>query len=281
MLYRDYDLSNYLCKIKRRIFSLLIPYLIWEFSAGLLNRSLFQEPERVLANIFLLQKWPPIGPLWYMYVIFLLTLASPVIFYLLKWKKGFGGCILFVLLVAIVYYNDYFKGPIVYHFLIYGYVKSIINYLPAYLTGCYFGIHARYKGWNPFTGCVLLLLAALLTDTFIEEFFTEIMYCMMPILLLYAFPMIPTEGRIGHLFNLSFLMYATHSYFSVHLTPRIRELLLKITSESWVANLAGRLLVLPAVILLSTAVWLLLSTVCPAALRIITGGRVKLLEELK
>ena len=35
------------------------------------------------------------------------------------------------------------------------------------------------------------------------------------------------------------------------------------------------LMVLPAVILLAAAVWMLLSAVCPPLLKIITGGRVK------
>ena len=275
LLYRDFELKSYAGKVKRRVFSLLVPFLLLETAAGILNGSLLQDPGRVLGSIFLLQKWPPVGPLWYMYAIFLFALLSPVPYLLLKWKRPWGGCVLFLLLAAIVYWNDVFKGPFVYHFLTYGYVSSIINYLPAYLTGCYFGIHDRDRERNPFAGCLLILLAALLAEPVVEGMLTETVHCILPVLMLYAFPDVRAEGRKRALFNLTFLVYAIHSYPTVHLTPRIRSLLLKITPEAWFANLMGRLLVLPAVILLAAAVWMLLSAVCPPLLKIITGGRVK------
>ena len=275
LLYRDYDLKSWAGKVKRRFFSLLVPFLVWELAAGILNRSLLQDPGRVLSNIFLLQKWPPIGPLWYMYAIFLFALLSPVPYLLLKWKKPWGGGILLLLLAGIIYWNDLFKGSFVYHFLTYGYVRSIINYLPAYLTGCYFGIRARDREYNPFTGCVLILLGALMINPFVEEFFAETVYCVLPILMLHAFPVVRAEGRIRDLFGLSFLVYAIHGYPTVHFTPWIRNLVLKITPETWVANLAGRLVMVPVSVMLAVIVWLALSAVCPPLLKIITGGRVK------
>ena len=276
LLFRDYDLKkNYTGKIKRRVFSLLVPYVLWEAAGGILNKSLLQNPGRVLANIFLLQKWPPIGPLWYMYAIFLFAVCSPVIYFLLKWKTPWGGVILFLLICVIVYYNDFSRGSFIFHFLSYGYVRSIVTYLPAYLTGCWFGIRERDRAGNPFTGCVLLLLAAVIAKHFYEDIFLQTVNCVLPILMLYAFPTVPVEGRRKRLFNLSFLMYATHSYLTVHLAPRVRNVLLGITPETWVANFFARFIVLAAVIALAAVIWLVLSFACPPVLKVITGGRVK------
>lgn len=282
LLFRDFDLKrNYLSKIKRRVFSLLVPYVLWELAGGLLNRSLLREPGTVLANIFLLQKWPPIGPLWYMYAIFLFAVISPVFWFLLKWRKPWGGCVLFALIFALVYYNEMTRGSFIFHFLSFGYMRSIVTYLPAYLTGCYFGMHDRDRDHPPFTDCIVLLLAALMAKHFYEDIFLQTVNCLLPILMIYAFPAGSVEGRRKRLFNLAFLMYATHSYLTVHLAPAVRSALLGMMPETWVANLGARFIVLGAVILLAAAVWLALSLICPPVLKVITGGRVKPLREIK
>ena len=78
LLFLNLSLLNWAHKVKRRVFSLLVPYLAWQcltFAANLLHHEAMTKRE-FLKTTFLLGQWPPDGALWYLYAVFLLPIPD-------------------------------------------------------------------------------------------------------------------------------------------------------------------------------------------------------------
>lgn len=79
LLFLNLSLRGWAGKVKRRTFSLLVPYLAWQcltFAVNLLHHEAMTKRE-FLKTTFLLDQWPPDGALWYLYAVFLLALLAP------------------------------------------------------------------------------------------------------------------------------------------------------------------------------------------------------------
>ena len=103
LLFVGYDMSRYPRKMIRRIKRLAVPYIIWNMLFGvcyvLLARVIPSMSSRVaslgvdsfsgaLANIFSLSDLPIDGPLWYLRLVFLFALVSPVLWLVMRIGNG-------------------------------------------------------------------------------------------------------------------------------------------------------------------------------------------------
>lgn len=80
LLFLNLSLRGWAGKVKRRTFSLLVPYLAWQcltFAVNLLHHEAMTKRE-FLKTTFLLDQWPPDGALWYLYAVFLLALLATI-----------------------------------------------------------------------------------------------------------------------------------------------------------------------------------------------------------
>lgn len=115
LFYRDFDFSKYPAKMKNRFFSLMVPYLFWNFFRFALlyvigkcsTPGSFQHETRVVFTIpnllegLFFYKYN-LG-YWFMYQLILYTLSCPLIYILLK-KKPVG--ILALLAVVLIFSTD-------------------------------------------------------------------------------------------------------------------------------------------------------------------------------
>lgn len=90
LLFNNLNFKSYKRKIKSRIFSLLIPYVLWQliiaFKLVVQGKQDFSLWGFISEN-FLFRMWPADGALWYVYAIFIMALLSPVLLVLYRNKK--------------------------------------------------------------------------------------------------------------------------------------------------------------------------------------------------
>ena len=93
LLFRNLTFKNFGEKLKRRTYSLLLPYFIWQVGVEAVSiimsalRHNLPEPKEELKyfveSVFLMKEWPPDGALWYLYALFWLALLSST-----EWQRS-------------------------------------------------------------------------------------------------------------------------------------------------------------------------------------------------
>ena len=112
LLFSGYSISNLPNKITRRVKRLFVPYLAWNiffaifyvvlaktmpsFSARVASFGL-DSISGIVTKVFGFSSVPIDGPLWYLRLVFALTLVSPIIWIILK---AYQGCVALVLCAA-------------------------------------------------------------------------------------------------------------------------------------------------------------------------------------
>jgi len=99
LLFKNYSIGNYYEKIKRRVKRLFVPYVIWNTTFVLFYLICGKMVPRLAARVssfsldsiggafskvLSLTVHPIDGPLWFLRTLFALSIASPVIYYLVK-----------------------------------------------------------------------------------------------------------------------------------------------------------------------------------------------------
>lgn len=275
LLFQNFSLPAYGPKMKRRVFSLLIPYTLWQCLKALWDIFIRGEeviPETFLKTTFLLQKWAEIGALWYVYAIFLLALLSPLFYCLLK--NRYSGWCLILLVAFFVEIRAYFDHGWVARILHYGCMGSVIRYLPCYMIGCYFGMH---NGGESDPKSLKLLLPILLMAVLMQKvklgFQSELVTKALPVMLLYLLP-IPSCLRGKGIYSASFLIYALHQPVMEEIWEPCHNWLLSFgTMPVALHNLLIRILILAASIAAAVLMQALLRKLSPRILELLSGGR--------
>lgn len=274
LLFYGLNYRNYLKKIERRVHSLLIPYLIWQ--ALVLIKDLcigrrYEIPD-VLLRTFGLELWPLNGPLWYVYVVFLLALLlSPVLLLMFSSKRS-AWISTFAMLILIRFLKQTSIEP-VRIVVSYGLFSRILTYLPAYMIGAYYGrFYEKNRMPESMVYSLAVVLFAYLLDFKISGFFTDMVVMTLPMVLIFIFPSIPKlENR--KIYGYTFLIYALHHPFIVDLKGYIDEGMALIPIPVTILNIFEHMLILAVSVLLAAGLSKLLEKLSPKILAVITGGR--------
>ncbi len=273
----------YFGKINRRLISLFIPYLIWNI---IYNYLPFMERisfNGFIKNVFLFNHYPPCMPMWYCYSILVLSLISPVFYYMFKGDKG----IFFLLIICsiVIVIMDIEKG-VVGQITQKGTLWNTFHYLAAYLVGLYCGMNNKKfsESNNCLSELIISLFIFLVLSAFIPKAFDTMIIPIVTVLLLYLLPTINENNKINkyifNISNISFLIFCTHEYWCARLQRFIRiHLLLKIYPYAWFANIACRIIILIFVVLFAWVFWYILGVFSPFLLKILSGGRCKVYKK--
>lgn len=274
LLFRDLRMENYGAKIRRRVSTLLIPYVIWQVLTVIKNNlQLWMQGQNgtnlssFLLRTFTLVEFPENGALWYVYGIFLLAILSPVILVLMKNK----WCGLITLLAAVLFVNLKGRIPIVNGFLGLGVLPNICMYLPSYLSGAFLGRFSRDLKQKDCLLCVpVIFLATVFTEQIAPGNLVMTCIFLLPILLLI---LVPGVGFLEDMwvYRLSFLVYALHSPVIADLKQLLVDAVPGMAAS--VYNLLVRLLVLTVVLMLAAVVHITCKRYAPKLLVLLTGGR--------
>lgn len=114
----DNSLKCYKNKLKKRIFSLLVPYLIWNFIAYLVYAFITHtmQPEDFVQSFWVVNSKPghspADGPLWFVRTLMMLSIISPVMYCLNK-NKYTAFISLILLLLWLIGCPGFNKGTII------------------------------------------------------------------------------------------------------------------------------------------------------------------------
>lgn len=274
LLFYGFNYRNYLKKIERRVHSLLIPYLIWQALVLIKDLCIGRRYEilDVLLRTFGLELWPLNGPLWYVYVVFLLALLlSPVLLLMFSSKRS-AWISTFAMLILIRFLKQTSIEP-VRIVVSYGLFSRILTYLPAYMIGAYYGrFYEKNRMPESMVYSLAVVLFAYLLDFKISGFFTDMVVMTLPMVLIFIFPSIPKlENR--KIYDYTFLIYALHHPFIVDLKGFIDEGLAWIPIPVTILNIFEHMLILAASVLLAAGLSKLLEKLSPKILAVLTGGR--------
>lgn len=162
--FKEYDSKKYLPKIKSRLFSLIIPYLLWntvwmlwEIFCSYSFISVFSESgdtypltlASILKGIFFYQCN---GPFWFVFDIIIFSLAAPLLFLIIR-NKYIGIASVVCLSVASLY-GIYIPIDLFY------YPTSIIFYMTGAIIGYHFFDYACQKSSKPMQIISTVILSA-------------------------------------------------------------------------------------------------------------------------
>ena len=274
LLFYGLSYSNFLKKIERRVHSLLIPYLIWQALVLIKDLCIGRRYEvlDVLLRTFGLELWPLNGPLWYVYVVFLLALIfSPILLLMFTNKKAaWISTIVLVFLIQLLK-----KAPVdsIQMVLKYGLFSRILTYLPAYMIGAYYGrFYDKNKMPQSLIYSVAVVIFAYLLDFNMRDFFRDMVVMTLPMTLIFILPAIPKlENR--KIYGYTFLIYALHHPLIVDFQCFIDEAFAMMPLPVTLLNVFEHLLILAVSILLAIGLSKILGKIWPKGLEIITGGR--------
>lgn len=274
LLFRNMSsLKSCLEKMKRRVSSLLLPYLFWQLLTVvlfLLTRRYRTRAALVgcLKAIFLLQNYPPDIPLWYLYTVFLWTLLSPLLFLLLK-NRRLGFALLLLMDIGLFFLmND----PRCKSVSGCGIVWLTLRYTFPYLSGAFYGLHfpdprdrdsLKYIGFS-------LIFAYALSSLSLRDFKISVLLAAFPILILKYFP--ERLCRDKKLYHCSFILMAIHYPIYQLILDQIEGVKITGIPASLVSTLF-RFAFLIGTTALSYGILVLLSRFTPRFCKLITGGR--------
>lgn len=275
LLFHGLSFSTYQRKTKSRVSSLLVPYLSWEllFTLPTVLRAVLRGRAPELPNwfgtVFLLQRWPPDGALWYVYAVFLLALLSPPLLLLFRHKRT--AQIGVVVLILAVYLLGASGLPAVEALRSYGCMDNIWMYLPTYLLGAYYGAFG-IESPRALGLLAVLLGGAAVIAPLCPGVLTEMILRVLPSAVLCLLPADFIKGT-ARVYRLPFLMYALHEPLIPFVVPALRRAIYAVLPYAAAADLGGRALYLGFTVLLAAALYAALQRACPKLLRALTGGR--------
>lgn len=154
----------------------------------------------------------------------------------------------------------------------YGYLSNILSYFPSYIIGTFYGYYSsREKQKLDFKYCLAILLVIFIFEGVYGGILNNITIRIMPLVLFYTFPVNKIIENCN-IYKLSFLIYAIHQPIMSDTLGYIRNLLYYYIPIASIVNLAGRLVYLFFVIVISSAIYIILKRVSVKGLVWMTGG---------
>jgi len=274
-----------LSKLKTRVYTLLIPYLIWNTVMLLFSDIKINSVSDILVKYTL---DPACGQLWYLLAIFFFSLFSPLVAYLSR-KRYLMNIFLAVMLIFIILKNSsvipsLFTAPEIWWW--YG---NPFFYLPAYLIGVIIALNFGTAALNvslpstlPYkilsialtiTTVGLLLLGFSNFEALGVGYLLPYAYYLAPIVLWLTISNSFFTRDIPQFLNCAFFTYATHYAVGNKIVPYLTSIF-NIESLSVLEAFGVRLLLVAMIYLFSIALSEFLRLVLkPRAYGALTGNR--------
>lgn len=271
LLFYRLSFETYKSKLKKRVFSLLIPFLVWQVIFICYQSCLGAKFDiaDTLSSIFLMTEKPPNGVLWYVYAVFLLAVLSPV--QLLIYRNKIAGLLSIMVIPIVCHVLLKFTPGFAEGFVSYGYLAQIIDYFPAYCFGGYCGyLCGKADRSEVFGSCLIAALCSLFFNNILDGLFIYTVIQLLPMVLIHLLPV--SEGK-GRVFHTSFLIYAIHRPIQMFIRDHGFHLILKYAGSIFIANVIYILLSVVMVIFAAYLIYRVLNRFAPKVLSLLTGGR--------
>lgn len=276
----------YANKLKKRFWSLLIPYLIWNLLLVLLSYAktkatvAFGFPDdggvqylKETGPAFWFWTGPINFPLYFMRDLMVMSLLAPLLYYVFKGLRRIGGAVLLLALMSLYAFTEWMPDMPGIDF------RSLVFFS----VGAYLGIYklnmlelARKVKWPSAILAAILLVAATLANA--KPFHTAILYWFFPFgmitLMNICDALIDNERRCVRMCRMAetvFFVFASHEIFILGLTKGVFS---RVFGDGlpglWISYFGVPVVVLSICLLLYWCI----KKIMPRTLSFICGGRV-------
>ena len=269
-------------KWKKRIKTLLIPFLVWTVIIGGYQVVVWDMTFNLKDIFYHLFETPIAGPLWYILGLLILQLFAPIIIPLKQKKK-----IVTIIFSLIIIYISLRTLKIIPHFLEFKnwwWYNNLIFYTPVYILGAYIGMYypdillkLEYNAKKHTHIGLILLLTVLLFWHFItpNTNFLNIIY---PIISIIGFWLILKprfcSKNLPDFLNCGFFMFALHQPVLIPITNKFITLIIKNHSVIGTEVVLIKIIQLCAIIIISGVARKLASLIFSKNINYyLTGGR--------
>lgn len=273
LLYVNLTEDNYGEKMKRRLKSLLVPFIIWNI-LGLIKVCITDGiPRSKMTYITHFTIDPFDGPMWYVLVVFLLGFLAKGVYRLFNKNRLLCLWVLVCLALGFVVlscFSDMIDaiGP-------YGwYLTRLCRFIPCYLVGIILALYKSSWLTDECTARVREISCVIIGLVSVEYVcgISTIEYIFVPTL--FFFVISGSDALIlksqGNVFQTSFLLYACHTL----LLPSSQMVYQWFPELSGVQSLCVRMISAALIIVLVRVVHRLAKRYCAGIIGIISGGRV-------
>lgn len=245
-----------LLNIIKYIFS---PYLIWQILISISKVTVLRQSFESLnffRTVFLLIPFAPDGPLYHMYMAFILSMISLLIYPIISNKKYKKSLIIILSLSGLVSLSMLTPLKELSKITL---LPSVLTYLPAFLLGT----SVKEKD---FKTVITFILLSLTLEGFTKGIFKTAVFMSIPYLILIV---MDTPKKTGTLTRYSFLIYAIHPVFIAIICPIIQSLI----TSAFLANMLSIITVTILSIISSWIVYQFLKRTVPLLLPYITCNK--------
>lgn len=273
-------LKDVFVKWKKRLRSLLVPFLLWTVILGaykVYNSEIVLAPDKIFYYLF---EAPVAGPLWYILGLLILQCFAPILILFKKNKKL--TTILFSILIVYILLRDFNIVPSLLSFEDWWWYNNLIYYSPAYFVGAYLGLYypdmllkKEYSNkYHTIVGVLLIAISASLWYYYFDYRFL-VVYASIE-LLGFWFVLKPQwfKKTIPSFLSCEFYMYALHNPI---LIPRTKTFLIDLTKHLTLSGMEVLFFKIVQVLIIFVICCLVRFAICkflPKAVdRNLTGGR--------
>lgn len=215
LMYQSADNNTIYVKVKKRLFTLGVPFVFWN-----IVEFVFLYFVRQLGTITILSFSldPFDGPLWYVFALLILSAMSPVILKLKKLQKKFVLMIFVVIVVASSIFCLAYNNKLCFEGLYW--LERVVRYLPAYFSGvllAWYGDKITKESYNKNTVehvarifTILGILIVLVFNSSEENVLTYLILRLLPVSVWFCFHCSSEERINSFPMKISFVLYAIH-----------------------------------------------------------------------
>lgn len=268
-LSKETPVKHSLTKIKARVFTLLVPYLIWNTVDIIFNKIEIKTFYDFVLKFFYA---PGNGPLWYLLAIFIFSLFSPLLAFLSK--KKIALYIFFALFFTFLFLkNNAFIPSLFTVSPDWWWYGNSFFYLPSYTIGAFIGINfgtSALKVGLPNKTIYKILsiplslgVLAVVLFAFMRlkvPYLLPAIYCLTPIALWLTVNNGFFTRDLPPIFNCAFFAYATHITAGYAIAPFLTTAL-KLTSVSPLGSMGFKILLVISVYIFSIILSLFLKLI--------------------
>ncbi|MBR3885429.1 MAG: acyltransferase [Clostridia bacterium] len=227
-------------KFQKRLYSLLIPYLIWNI-VSIIFKNVLVDRIYPLSFVFLINAFltgPSNGPIWYLLVTYLLSILAPLVGRFKHKKKTVSAVFLLILTYFYLRYLDiiptfFIPGDLWYYY-------NTLSYLPFYIVGAYAGLYLKDALNDNRKSLIISICSVVLFGLSIYiYYFTKLSYLhffcnlLIPITFFLMFPNCIFVSNLKPITENAFFAYVMHLPILIPLARKIITPIFRIQGTSF------------------------------------------------
>ncbi len=271
-------------KVKKRAISLLIPYLIWNIVAVIINvivEKNFYFSFQSLIKIFL--TGPANGAIWYLLAVYLLSLFAPLV---VKYKhKQKTILIIFLSIVTYLFLKYIQIIPTIFFAEDLWWYNNALTYLPLYLIGCYAGLYFKdFLNEGKYWLIISIVSCLVFFGSIGIQYFTNIIHLhyftsiLIPVSFFLLIPNFAFRWKLNALTSNSFFIYMMHIPILIPLAEMIVKLIFKYPKNTTMHILLVALVAAVIMYIIATLIVIILKIILfkfDRLFGLLSGNRVK------